>query len=81
MLLKTTKELQKIENHFVKCTKSVGSLYVPDLSFFVAKKSVDISGFGDKSGCDKSEDALYINRYLSKVEPLILSVAVTEITK
>ena len=29
----------------------------------MAKKSGNKSGFGDKSGCDKSEDALYIVRF------------------
>ena len=32
----------------------------PICHIFVSEKSVDKSGFVDKSGCDKSEDALYI---------------------
>ena len=32
----------------------------PDLSIFHFQKSVDKSGFVDKSGVDKSEDALYV---------------------
>ena len=32
----------------------------PICHIFIFKKSVDKSGFVDKSGCDKSEDALYI---------------------
>ena len=31
----------------------------PICHIFISKKSVDKSGFVDKSGCDKSEDALY----------------------
>ena len=31
----------------------------PICQFFISKKSVDKSGFVDKSGVDKSEDALY----------------------
>ena len=38
----------------------------PICHFLMAKK------FVDKSGCEKSEDALYVNRDLSRVEPLIL---------
>ena len=34
-------------------------LHVPDLSHFHGQKSGDKSGFGDKSGCDKSEDGQY----------------------
>ena len=33
----------------------------PICHIFISKKSVDKSGFVDKSGCDKSEDALYFN--------------------
>ena len=29
----------------------------------IAEKSGDKSGFGDKSGCDKSEDGQYIRFY------------------
>ena len=37
----------------------------PICQFFISKKSVDKSGFVDKSGVDKSEDALYF--YLLKI--------------
>ena len=32
----------------------------PICHIFVSEKSADKSGFVDKSGCDKSEDALYL---------------------
>ena len=37
------------------------SFRFPSCHIFMGKKTRDKAGFGDKSGCDKSEDALYIN--------------------
>ena len=47
-------EKRKIQSNFLS-----GILQVPDLSHFHGQKSGNKSGFWDKWGCDKSEDALY----------------------
>ena len=38
-------------------------LHVPDLSHFHGQKSGDKSGYGNKSGCDKSENAQYVLKF------------------
>ena len=43
------------------------SFRFPICHIFVAKKTWDKSDFGDKSGCDKSEDTLYVKMKLRKI--------------
>ena len=38
---------------------SLNTVHPPICQFFISRKSVDESGFVDKLGFDKSEDALY----------------------
>ena len=57
-------EKRKIHSNFVS-----GILQFPDLSHFHGQKSGNKSGFWDKLGCDKLEDALY---YSSTIRSTIL---------